>query len=95
MDEVQNRIKEMLDKHNNGIWMSKLPHFYKELYKEELNQGIIQQCEHWPHICTVCFSLFLPPNASSTFRFELLVMAPFILKEPVSKSLTLSHAERK
>ncbi|KAK1334304.1 hypothetical protein QTO34_005307 [Cnephaeus nilssonii] len=53
MDEVQNRIKEMLDKHNNGIWMSKLPHFYKELYKEELNQGIIQQCEHWPHICTV------------------------------------------
>ncbi|XP_036289162.1 tudor domain-containing protein 7 isoform X6 [Pipistrellus kuhlii] len=53
MDEVQNRIKEMLDKHNNGIWMSKLPHFYKELYKEELNQGILQQCEHWPHICTV------------------------------------------
>ncbi|KAF6127634.1 tudor domain containing 7 [Phyllostomus discolor] len=53
MDEVQNRIKEMLTKHNNGIWMSKLPHFYKELYKEELNQGILQQCEHWPHICTV------------------------------------------
>ncbi|XP_036186193.1 tudor domain-containing protein 7 isoform X3 [Myotis myotis] len=53
MDEVQNRIKEMLDKHSNGIWMSKLPHFYKELYKEELNQGIVQQCEHWPHICTV------------------------------------------
>ncbi|XP_054440609.1 tudor domain-containing protein 7 [Pteronotus mesoamericanus] len=53
MDEVQNRIKEMLNKHTNGIWMSKLPHFYKELYKEELNQGILQQCEHWPHICTV------------------------------------------
>ncbi|XP_010612718.1 tudor domain-containing protein 7 [Fukomys damarensis] len=53
MDEVQNRIKEMLNKHNNGIWISKLPHFYKELYKEELNQGILQQFEHWPHICTV------------------------------------------
>lgn len=77
MDEVQNRIKEMLDKHSNGIWMSKLPHFYKELYKEELNQGIVQQCEHWPHICTVRFSLFLPPDATSTFRFGLLVMSPF------------------
>uniref|UniRef100_A0A667I5S4 Tudor domain-containing protein 7 n=1 Tax=Lynx canadensis TaxID=61383 RepID=A0A667I5S4_LYNCA len=53
MDEVQNRIKEILNKHNNGIWISKLPHFYKELYKEELNQGILQQFEHWPHICTV------------------------------------------
>uniref|UniRef100_A0A8C5KHT7 Tudor domain-containing protein 7 n=1 Tax=Jaculus jaculus TaxID=51337 RepID=A0A8C5KHT7_JACJA len=53
MDEIQNRIKEILDKHNNGIWISKLPHFYKEFYKEELNQGILQQFEHWPHICTV------------------------------------------
>ncbi|XP_012577067.1 PREDICTED: tudor domain-containing protein 7 isoform X3 [Condylura cristata] len=53
MDEVQNRIKEILHKHNNGIWISKLPHFYKQLYKEELNQGILQQFEHWPHICTV------------------------------------------
>uniref|UniRef100_A0A2K6EV18 Tudor domain-containing protein 7 n=1 Tax=Propithecus coquereli TaxID=379532 RepID=A0A2K6EV18_PROCO len=53
MDEVQNRIKEILNKHNNGIWISKLPHFYKELYKEDLNQGILQQCENWPHVCTV------------------------------------------
>lgn len=53
MDEVQNRIKEILDKHNNGIWISKLPHFYKEFYKEDLNQGVLQQFEHWPHICTV------------------------------------------
>ncbi|XP_004711050.1 tudor domain-containing protein 7 [Echinops telfairi] len=53
MDEVQNRIKEILSKHNNGIWISKLPQFYKELYKEELNRGVLQQFEHWPHICTV------------------------------------------
>ncbi|XP_004645269.1 tudor domain-containing protein 7 [Octodon degus] len=53
MDEVQNRIKEILNKHNNGIWISKLPQFYKELYKEDLSQGILQQFEHWPHICTV------------------------------------------
>ncbi|KAM6170400.1 tudor domain-containing protein 7 [Rhynchocyon petersi] len=53
MDEVQNRIKEILNKHNNGIWISKLPHFYKELYKEDLNQEALQQFEHWPHVCTV------------------------------------------
>uniref|UniRef100_A0A7N4P9C4 Tudor domain-containing protein 7 n=1 Tax=Sarcophilus harrisii TaxID=9305 RepID=A0A7N4P9C4_SARHA len=53
MDEVQMRIKEILNKHNNGIWVSKLPQFYKDLYKEELNQGVFQQFEHWPHICTV------------------------------------------
>lgn len=58
MDEVQNRIKEILNKHNNGIWISKLPHFYKELYKEELDPGILQQFEHWPHICTVSFPYF-------------------------------------
>ncbi|XP_006886929.1 PREDICTED: tudor domain-containing protein 7 [Elephantulus edwardii] len=53
MDEVQSRIKEILNKHNNGIWISKLPHFYKEFYKEELNRGLLQQFEHWPHVCTV------------------------------------------
>ncbi|XP_006863197.1 PREDICTED: tudor domain-containing protein 7 isoform X2 [Chrysochloris asiatica] len=53
LDEVENRIKEILNKHSNGIWISKLPQFYKELYKEELNPGILQQFEHWPHICTV------------------------------------------
>ncbi|XP_020860132.1 tudor domain-containing protein 7 isoform X4 [Phascolarctos cinereus] len=53
MDEVQMRIKEILNKHNNGIWVSKLPQFYKDLYKEELHRGVFQQFEHWPHICTV------------------------------------------
>lgn len=72
MDEVQNRIKEILNKHDNGIWISKLPHFYKELYKEELNQGILQQFEHWPHICTVRFSLFLPSDTSSLPHFQIL-----------------------
>ncbi|XP_004372299.1 tudor domain-containing protein 7 isoform X1 [Trichechus manatus latirostris] len=78
MDEVQNRIKEILNKHNNGIWISKLPHFYKELYKEELNQEILQQFEHWPHICTVekpCSGgqdlLLYPPKRTQLSRSEL------------------------
>uniref|UniRef100_A0A452GSQ5 Tudor domain-containing protein 7 n=2 Tax=Gopherus agassizii TaxID=38772 RepID=A0A452GSQ5_9SAUR len=53
INEVQNRIKEVLNKYSNGIWLSKMPQFYREIYEEELNTALLQQFEYWPHICTV------------------------------------------
>ncbi|XP_067409438.1 tudor domain-containing protein 7 isoform X2 [Emydura macquarii macquarii] len=53
INEVQNRVKEILNKYCNGIWLSKVPQFYREMYEEELNTALLQQFEYWPHICTV------------------------------------------
>uniref|UniRef100_A0A8C8RFV6 Tudor domain-containing protein 7 n=1 Tax=Pelusios castaneus TaxID=367368 RepID=A0A8C8RFV6_9SAUR len=53
INEVQNRIKEILNKYSNGIWLSKMPQFYREIYEEELNTALLQQLEYWPHVCMV------------------------------------------
>ncbi|XP_077674101.1 tudor domain-containing protein 7 isoform X1 [Eretmochelys imbricata] len=53
INEVQNRVKEVLNKYSNGIWLSKMPQFYREIYEEELNTALLQRFEYWPHICTV------------------------------------------
>uniref|UniRef100_A0A8C0JER7 Tudor domain-containing protein 7 n=1 Tax=Chelonoidis abingdonii TaxID=106734 RepID=A0A8C0JER7_CHEAB len=53
INEVQNRVKEVLNKYSNGIWLSKMPQFYRDIYEEELNTALLQQFEYWPHICTV------------------------------------------
>ncbi|EHB15340.1 Tudor domain-containing protein 7 [Heterocephalus glaber] len=97
MDEVQNRIKDILNKHNNGIWISKLPHFYKELYKEDLNQGILQLFEHWPHICTVekpCSGgqdlLLYPAKRKQPMRSELDTQKVLPFPLPASKQISPS-----
>uniref|UniRef100_A0A8D0GS14 Tudor domain-containing protein 7 n=1 Tax=Sphenodon punctatus TaxID=8508 RepID=A0A8D0GS14_SPHPU len=50
---IQNRIKEILNKYSNGIWLVKMPQLYKEMYEEELNVDLLQQFEYWPHVCMV------------------------------------------
>lgn len=50
---VQSRLKEVLNKHSNGLWVSKLPHLYREHYKQDLPSEALKDLEHWTHICTV------------------------------------------
>ncbi|KAK3568005.1 hypothetical protein QTP86_028605 [Hemibagrus guttatus] len=50
---VQSRLKEVLSKHSNGFWVSKLPQLYQELYKQELPSEALKDLEQWTHICTV------------------------------------------
>ncbi|KAG7458918.1 hypothetical protein MATL_G00225730 [Megalops atlanticus] len=50
---VQNRLREVLNKHSNGFWVSKLPQLYRELYKQDLPMDALKELEHWSHICTV------------------------------------------
>ncbi|XP_077201630.1 tudor domain-containing protein 7 isoform X2 [Paroedura picta] len=49
--EIQNRVKEILNRHSSGVWLSKMPHLYRDVYKEDFNPGLLPQFEHWPHIC--------------------------------------------
>ncbi|XP_053152820.1 tudor domain-containing protein 7 [Hemicordylus capensis] len=51
INEIQKRIKDILNRFNTGIWLSKIPHLYREAYEEDLNSTLLPQLEHWPHIC--------------------------------------------
>ncbi|XP_032062455.1 tudor domain-containing protein 7 isoform X1 [Aythya fuligula] len=53
ISEVQNRIKEILNKYRSGIWVSKMAQIYQEMYWDELSTAVLSQLEHWPHVCTV------------------------------------------
>ncbi|NXW48351.1 TDRD7 protein, partial [Nyctiprogne leucopyga] len=53
VSEVQSRIKEILSKYSSGVWVSKMPQIYQEMYWEELSRAVLCQLEHWPHVCTV------------------------------------------
>ncbi|XP_071588368.1 tudor domain-containing protein 7 isoform X2 [Heliangelus exortis] len=53
VSEVQSRIKEILSKWSSGIWVSKMPQIYREMYGEELSTAVLHQLENWPHVCTV------------------------------------------
>ncbi|NWH23210.1 TDRD7 protein, partial [Grus americana] len=53
VNEVQSRIKEILNKCSSGVWVSKMPQIYREMYWEELSTAVLHQLENWPHVCTV------------------------------------------
>ncbi|KAM6289933.1 tudor domain-containing protein 7 [Aegotheles albertisi] len=53
ISEVQSRIKEILSKCSSGVWVSKVPQIYREMYWEELSATVLCQLENWPHVCTV------------------------------------------
>uniref|UniRef100_A0AAY4A2Q1 Tudor domain-containing protein 7B n=1 Tax=Denticeps clupeoides TaxID=299321 RepID=A0AAY4A2Q1_9TELE len=54
---VQSRLKEVLNKHSHGFWVSKLPQLYRELYKQELPNEALKDLEQWTHLCTVSYCL--------------------------------------
>ncbi|XP_061874708.1 tudor domain-containing protein 7 isoform X1 [Colius striatus] len=53
VSEVQSRIKEILNKCSSGVWVSKIPQIYQEMYWEELSTAVLRQLENWPDVCTV------------------------------------------
>ncbi|XP_069736653.1 tudor domain-containing protein 7 isoform X1 [Phaenicophaeus curvirostris] len=53
VSEVQSRIKEILTKFSSGVWLSKMPQIYQEMYWEDLSTAMLRQLENWPHVCTV------------------------------------------
>ncbi|XP_069736655.1 tudor domain-containing protein 7 isoform X3 [Phaenicophaeus curvirostris] len=55
VSEVQSRIKEILTKFSSGVWLSKMPQIYQEMYWEDLSTAMLRQLENWPHVCTVCY----------------------------------------
>uniref|UniRef100_A0A8C1HSD0 Tudor domain containing 7 b n=1 Tax=Cyprinus carpio carpio TaxID=630221 RepID=A0A8C1HSD0_CYPCA len=63
---VQSRLKEVLNKHSNGLWVSKLPQLYRDLYKQDLPSEALKDLEHWTHICTVSLKIQITPHSAAT-----------------------------
>lgn len=71
---VQSRLKEVLIKHCNGLWVSKLPQLYRELYKQDLPIEALKDLEQWTHICTVrIFLLWLVSLWDINWRYVCIV----------------------
>uniref|UniRef100_A0A8K9V3V9 Tudor domain-containing protein 7B n=1 Tax=Oncorhynchus mykiss TaxID=8022 RepID=A0A8K9V3V9_ONCMY len=94
--QVQGRIREVLNKYSNGFWVSKLPQLYRELYKQDLPSEAIKDLEHWTHICTVekpCSSnpneLLLYPAKEST-QTQTPSPVPTRVQYPTSTAFTQS-----
>uniref|UniRef100_A0A673Y5E8 Tudor domain containing 7 b n=1 Tax=Salmo trutta TaxID=8032 RepID=A0A673Y5E8_SALTR len=83
--QVQGRLREVLNKYSNGFWVSKLPQLYRELYKQDLPSEALKDLEHWTHVCTVekpCSSnpkellLYPPPTSPPTTTMSPLPLTP-------------------
>uniref|UniRef100_A0A674DHA0 Tudor domain containing 7 a n=1 Tax=Salmo trutta TaxID=8032 RepID=A0A674DHA0_SALTR len=50
---VQSRISEVLKKYCSGLWLSKLPSVYRDMYNQDLPGQAVIDLENWTHICSV------------------------------------------
>uniref|UniRef100_A0A4W4GSR0 Tudor domain-containing protein 7B n=1 Tax=Electrophorus electricus TaxID=8005 RepID=A0A4W4GSR0_ELEEL len=68
---IQSRLKEILIKHSNGFWVSKLPQLYRELYKQDLPSEAMKDLEQWTHICIVNLSFKTTSSATRNMSLNL------------------------
>ena len=81
-ERVQSRLTQLLEKYYSGLWMSKLPGVYGEMFGEKLHpQGLID-LEKWPHVCMVSKQLLLVHVGTTT---------PPVRKVGVVKLCRLAH----
>ncbi|KAF5905436.1 tudor domain-containing protein 7B-like, partial [Clarias magur] len=86
---VQSRLKDVLSKHSNGFWVSKLPQLYRELYKQELPSEALKDLQQWTHVCTV-----EKPYGSKSQEL-LLYPAKDVTKTTETSSLEVTHTTDK
>ncbi|XP_077460575.1 tudor domain-containing protein 7A [Stigmatopora argus] len=50
---VQEKLTLLLQKYCSGLWMSKLPIVFSDMFKEQLHPQVLKEMEKWTHICLV------------------------------------------
>lgn len=50
---VQSRITQVLEKYCSGLWMSKLPAVYREMFGESLHPQVLIDLEKWTDVSMV------------------------------------------
>ncbi|CAL8333172.1 unnamed protein product [Lota lota] len=66
---VQRRLSDVLSKHCSGLWLSKLPGVYLEMFSQTIPPQALHQLDTWTHICLV-------ENLNSTNRTDRLLYPP-------------------
>ncbi|CAL8351233.1 unnamed protein product [Boreogadus saida] len=66
---VQSRLSDLLTKHCSGLWLSKLPGVYLEMFAQTIPPQALQQLDTWSHICMV-------ENLNSSNRTDRLLYPP-------------------
>ncbi|XP_059903041.1 tudor domain-containing protein 7A-like isoform X2 [Gadus macrocephalus] len=66
---VQSRLSDLLSKHCSGLWLSKLPGVYLEMFAQTIPPQALQQLDTWSHICMV-------ENLNSSNRTDRLLYPP-------------------
>lgn len=56
---VRRRMSKLLEKYYSGLWMSKLPEFYSDMFKEILHPHALIDMAKWTDICMVSYPLYL------------------------------------
>uniref|UniRef100_A0A3Q1ESJ4 Tudor domain containing 7 a n=1 Tax=Acanthochromis polyacanthus TaxID=80966 RepID=A0A3Q1ESJ4_9TELE len=82
---VQRRITQLLEKSYSGMWMSKMPELYSQMFKQKLHPQVLIDVEKWTHICQV----EKPPSSN---RADRLIYPPLLKPPTVSVKSTSSPA---
>ncbi|KAK2815923.1 hypothetical protein Q5P01_026390 [Channa striata] len=53
VEQVQHRLTRLLGKFCSGLWMSKLPGVYSEMFSQQLHPQVLTDLEKWTNICMV------------------------------------------
>uniref|UniRef100_A0A3B3ZE17 Tudor domain containing 7 n=1 Tax=Periophthalmus magnuspinnatus TaxID=409849 RepID=A0A3B3ZE17_9GOBI len=69
------RLSQVLNKYKNGLWMSKLPAVYNNIFNRPPHPRTLLELEKWTHICSVRLQysfiadcLIYPPLPPPTYR---------------------------
>ncbi|XP_038146649.1 tudor domain-containing protein 7A [Cyprinodon tularosa] len=77
VEMVQSRVKQLLESCPYGVWMSKLPSKYNEMFCQKLHPQALVDLERWPHVCMV-------EKACITNHSDRLIYPPLPSKSPTS-----------
>ncbi|XP_068448627.1 tudor domain-containing protein 7A [Clinocottus analis] len=66
---MQSRITQLLKKYRSGLWLTKLPRVYSDMFNEKLHPQVLIDLEKWSHIAMV-------EQPSCTNRADRLIYPP-------------------
>ncbi|XP_046901325.1 tudor domain-containing protein 7A [Hypomesus transpacificus] len=79
LSQVQGRLKQLLAKYSSGLWLSKLPSVYRDMFSQDLPGQALIDMEKWTSVCSV-------EKPCSTNRADRLVYPPAPEPKPSTSS---------
>ncbi|KAM6971812.1 tudor domain-containing protein 7A [Aplochiton taeniatus] len=50
-EQVQDKVAQVLVRYCSGLWLSKLPLVYHQMFHQDLPAQALRDLENWPHVC--------------------------------------------